>query len=363
MPVSTALLNGICPYFTMFPLEFPQELLKRAKVGDVVLDPFCGRGTTNFAARQAGLESVGVDSSPVAAAITASKLVYAKAEDIVKEAYRILEEEIAADIPEGDFWEWAYHPEVLVSICKLRKSLMTECSTPTRIALRGIILGALHGPIQKTVHSYFSNQCPRTYAPKPRYATNFWSSRDLYPPKVDVLGIIKRKAERYYGIECSAFGEARLGDSRLPGVLSPFKENELYSWVITSPPYYGMKTYIPDQWLRNWFVGGPSIVQYENKDQLAHSSPEIFADELRKVWLNAFSVSKEESNLIIRFGGISDRKVNPLDVIRNSLENTGWIIKTINEAGLASEGKRQADYFLRVKSKPLVELDVWAVKA
>jgi len=40
----------------MFPLDFPLDILrKRALPGDRVLDPFCGRGTTNFAARLVGL--------------------------------------------------------------------------------------------------------------------------------------------------------------------------------------------------------------------------------------------------------------------------------------------------------------------
>ena len=49
--IGDAALNGICPYFTMFPLDFPLGILgRRAKPDDRVLDPFCGRGTTNFAA-------------------------------------------------------------------------------------------------------------------------------------------------------------------------------------------------------------------------------------------------------------------------------------------------------------------------
>jgi len=45
-------LNGIFPYYTMYPLEFPLRVLHRhTQAGDVVLDPFCGRGTTNLAAR------------------------------------------------------------------------------------------------------------------------------------------------------------------------------------------------------------------------------------------------------------------------------------------------------------------------
>src|SRR6266705_1167133 len=68
-------LNGICPYYTMFPLDFPMRVLSRVdRPGGWVLDPFCGRGTTNFAARVLGLPNVGFDSNPVAIAIAAAKL-------------------------------------------------------------------------------------------------------------------------------------------------------------------------------------------------------------------------------------------------------------------------------------------------
>jgi DNA modification methylase len=74
-------LNAICPYFTMFPLEYPLRVLKgHRKVRPIVLDPFCGRGTTLFAARSLGLESWGIDTSPVAVAIAKAKLSNSTAE-------------------------------------------------------------------------------------------------------------------------------------------------------------------------------------------------------------------------------------------------------------------------------------------
>jgi len=76
-PAANAALNAICPYFTLFPLKFPLRILQgRAKQHRAVLDPFCGRGTTNFAARLPGLRSLGVDSSPVAAAIAEARLAW-----------------------------------------------------------------------------------------------------------------------------------------------------------------------------------------------------------------------------------------------------------------------------------------------
>lgn len=356
-------LNGICPYFTMFPLDFPLNILKRrARKGDVVLDPFCGRGTTNFAARLVGLQSLGVDSSPVAAAITASKLVTASVEDIIVEAREILTERGAYHIPESEFWQWAFHSCVLEALCRFREAFLEDCTSTVRIALRGIILGALHGPKQKTFPSYFSNQCPRTYAPKPAYATRFWQERGLLPEPIDILAVIERRAKRYYSVSTDITGTVRLADSREACSLKPDISDTQYNWVITSPPYYGMRTYIPDQWLRNWFVGGPDVVEYANINQIVHSSPEDFAMDLRQVWRNAHSVCAENAKMVIRFGGIPDRRANPLDLIKNSFYDSGWRIATAKKAGTATEGKRQADYFLRKRSTPMLERDIWTIK-
>src|SRR5205809_7489107 len=96
---SQTALNAVCPYFTMFPLEFPRRILNRyAHAGQRVLDPFCGRGTTNFAARLAGLETLGVDSSPVAVAITAAKLATSDVDTVIRAARRVLSTVHAASV-------------------------------------------------------------------------------------------------------------------------------------------------------------------------------------------------------------------------------------------------------------------------
>ena len=358
--LSNTALNGICPYFTMFPLDFPLNILRRrARTDDVVLDPFCGRGTTNFAARLVGLQSLGVDSSPVAAAITASKLVVVSVEDILNEARAILTKHEVRYIPESEFWHWAFHPTVLDALCRFREAFLEDCTSGARIALRGILLGALHGPKQKTFPSYFSNQCPRTYAPKPAYATRFWRERGLVPEPIDVMAVIERRAKRYYNVSSDITGAVRLADSREAESFQPETPEMRFNWVITSPPYYGMRTYIPDQWLRNWFVGGPDVVDYTIRNQVVHSSPENFTADLRRVWRNAINVCTEDAKMVIRFGGISDRRSEPLNLLKRSLSETGWRISTVRRAGTATEGKRQADSFLRTKSVPLVEYDVW----
>jgi hypothetical protein len=354
-----ASLNGICPYYTMYPLTFPIAALARAvREPGWVLDPFCGRGTTNYAARLLGLPTIGQDSSPVAAAIAAAKMADTTEARVVRSAREILDEGDEGDMPSGRFWELAYHPQVLRDLCRLRTALLRDCTSDARIVLRAIILGALHGPTAKGAPFNFSNQAPRSFAPKPNYAVKFWRERRLKPPKVDVLEVIRRRAERYLAaVPPKVNGYIALGDSRrleIPRGVHP-------RWVVTSPPYYGTRTYVPDQWLRGWFLGGPARVEYGQRPQdLSHLSSEVFASGLGAVWRRVAESAHKQATLIIRFGAIGDREVDPRALLRASLSGSGWRLVTIRRAGDASDGKRQAQQFGRVTGRPRLEYDFYA---
>ena len=139
-----ARLNAVCPYFTMFPLDFPLGVLRNAEPGQLVVDPFCGRGTTNYAARTLNLASIGVDSSPVAVALSRAKIANATPPRIVAAARRILRDvPEPSDVPDGEFWRWAFHHDVLRILCRLREGLLANCRSDARKALRAIVLGAL----------------------------------------------------------------------------------------------------------------------------------------------------------------------------------------------------------------------------
>jgi hypothetical protein len=355
-------LNAICPYYTMFPLDFPYSILsKEATCGDEVLDPFCGRGTTNYAARVLGLSSYGVDSSPVAVAISQAKMVFVMPDEIMNAAHELLDQVyVPSHIPDDEFWCWAYEKSVLNLLCRLREGLLQNCTTDSRKALRGIILGALHGPRNKVSRAYFSNQSPRTYAPKPRYAVKFWKTRNLSPEKVNVLNIIETRAKRYFpGPDNKLGSNIQQGDSRDQSVFLDLVPEKKVKWIITSPPYYGMNTYIPDQWIRNWFVGGSSTVEYSTKDQVTHYRPDSFTNDLRKVWMNVADVCVHGAKMIIRFGAINSRKAEHLSIIPNSLRECGWRLIKIAPAGSSSLGRRQSLQFLPNNNLAKNEYDYW----
>jgi DNA methylase len=353
-------LNAICPYFTMFPLAFPLSRLVQAHPGQRVLDPFCGRGTTNFAARLRGLASVGVDSNPVAVSVASAKLVGPPVENIIQLCAQILKSQKSpSDIPTGRFWRLAFAPSTLIEICKLREYFLRGVDCEEAFALRAIVLGALHGPTTKGEPAYLSNQMPRTYATKPSPAVRFWQKWKLRPKPVDTLALVARKAVRYFSDTPPKIGGSIIeGDSRTVD-LSRFRQ---FDWVITSPPYLGMRTYFPDQWLRNWFLGGPSNITYNGPPQIGNEDPARFANDLAEVWRNIATRCRPRAKLIVRFGALPSIQVDARTLLKNSFDNAqcGWRIATIKEAGNAREGKRQSEQFSLRTSSPFAEFDLYA---
>ncbi len=355
-------LNTICPYYTMFPLDFPLRLLKNAQKGDWVLDPFCGRGTTLFAARMRGLNSIGIDSNPIAAAVTAAKVAAADANRVVGLAEKIMEESQVPDtIPQGDFWSCCYHPDTLKSICIFREWFVKRCLKPEEIVLRALLLGVLHGPLRKGKPGYLSNQMPRTYATKPVPAVRYWQRHSLiHQPYVDVLDLIKRRVE-YSLLEMPPASSSYVycDDARRTDEL--VEEDISFQWVITSPPYFGMRSYKSDQWLRNWFLGGVEDVDYERAGQLTHKK-ELFVQDLAEVWQRIAKVCLPGAKLIIRFGSLSSESVDAVDVLKQSLKlaDCGWQIKTRRNAGSASSGYRQSQQFNQPSKKAIPEFDLYA---
>jgi hypothetical protein len=344
-------LNAICPYFTMFPLEYPLGVLKQyVKDLPVVMDPFCGRGTTLFAGRKLGLAARGIDSSPIAVAVARAKLADVNKAKSLELAKRYVEEHANADVPDNAFFRAAFHADVLQKICAIREGLLrVQRDTDTAVILRAAMLGCLHGPLSKSPErlSYFSNQMPRTFSSKPDYSVRYWKEKNLVAPALDVLKVLERKLVRLDHAplsQTSALTDVRKGDSRKAASLPA--GNRDFSVVVTSPPYYGMRTYVEDQWLRNWFLGGPDCVIYGQSTQLEHNGVTTFAESLGKVWKNMARTTAERLDMHIRFGIIPSSRVDAKALMRASLESSGvrWEEVSVRSAKTAASGKRQADH-------------------
>jgi hypothetical protein len=207
------------------------------------------------------------------------------------------------------------------------------------------MLGLLHGPRNKGLPSYQSNQMPRTYAPKPDYAVRFWREHDLAPVRVNMLNLVRRRA--YHLLDDSPpriTGRVLLGDAVT--VVKGLRQR--FDLVITSPPYYGMRTYVADQWLRNWFVGGVPEVPYGTHGQLARQrNQEAFVAALAEVWRVVARKCDPGARLAIRFGALPSSSVTPEKLLTASLHaaKAGWIVTDVRPAGIPTRSRRQAAQF------------------
>ncbi|SCK05833.1 site-specific DNA-methyltransferase [Streptomyces sp. WMMB 322] len=357
-PEDALRLNAICPYYTMFPLDFPLQQLAAHSTATRVLDPFCGRGTTLYAARLAGLPSVGIDINPVAAAIAQAKLIQLTPGAVVRLARQILEGGMRGEIPEGEFWQRCFEQQTLLELVTLREALL-ELSTPASAMLRAVMLGILHGPRNKHLPSYLSNQMPRTYASKPGYAVRFWAKRGMEPVRVPTLEVIERRAKRLLEAAPLAHGgKVYLGDT--VETLSSLRQK--FDLVVTSPPYYAMRTYVADQWLRSWFLGGPPEVPYGTHGQIARQpTQEAFIQALAEVWAATARRCRQGARLAIRFGALPSSRTDPEQMLLASVKESkaGWVVKEVRPAGTPIKRKRQAEQFGKAGSA-IDEIDLVA---
>lgn len=76
-------LASIHPYPARFIPDIPRELISGlgCDKGAVILDPFCGSGTTLLEAQRAGFESVGIDLNPI---VTCSEIIEEVNDDALK---------------------------------------------------------------------------------------------------------------------------------------------------------------------------------------------------------------------------------------------------------------------------------------
>lgn len=71
---STYLTHGIHPYPAKYIPILPREIIiENSKERNIILDPFCGSGTTLLEAAISGRKSIGIDSNPIATLITKAK--------------------------------------------------------------------------------------------------------------------------------------------------------------------------------------------------------------------------------------------------------------------------------------------------
>jgi len=302
----------------MFPESFVETWIDRlTKPGDLVLDPFCGRGTTPFQALLMGRKAVASDINPVAYCVTKAK-TNAPSERALMRRITFLENRYSPESWEQqrlklpEFFQCAYSPATLRQILYLRASLAwAELKTDCMIA--ALVLGSLHGETLKS-GSYFSNQMPHTISTKPQYSIRFWKERNLRPPERDAFELLRQRAAYRYESPCpQADATVFMSDFReLPKFL--IRQSYRPRCIITSPPYFDVTNVEEDQWLRLWFLGGPpGLKKGTRSGDYRHATRTAFWDFISDMWRSLSRVAGEKTDVVIRLGG---KSLDPSEIVQ-----------------------------------------------
>ena len=360
--------HPMCSYLASFPASLTHALIARyTRPGDVVLDPFSGRGTTPLQACAEGRIGVGNDLNPFAHLLTAAKVEPAtRAQAVTRLAQlrlgwnadsagwlalgtRISADPRAADalVPAAGFGgspadgvepvpvevALAFHPRTLGQLLFVRASLRLDDRTDRFLA--AAITGILHGKSA----SYLSELMPNTFSMAPRYVRDFAARTDFSSPDRDVFDGLSKKLDRLFRqapppIEGIALlGDARDFAPRARAALRARGRADRARLVVTSPPYLRVVKYGYYNWLRTWFLGFDARAIDAALDDAHHREP--YLAFLRDVLAGMRPVLADDAVVVLVIGDVETDRGRK---IRGGMD----LAARVWESAAAPEGYRLA---------------------
>ena len=339
--------HPMCSYLASFPAALAHAFIGRySRRGDVVLDPFSGRGTTPLQACAEGRIGLGSDLNPFAHLLTAAKVEpAAPAEARTRLAglrlawatdstgWLSLADAVLADpgpagarVPTagsgggaGDAAEGepipaevavAFHRRTLAQLLLVRTSLRLD--RPTDRFLAAALTGILHGKSA----SYLSTIMPNTFSMAPRYVRDFAARTDFHSPERDVFDGLELKLGRLYRqAPPQTRGVALLGDARdiATRAREALRQRGLPDrarLVVTSPPYLRVVKYGYYNWLRTWLLGFDAAAIDATLDDAHHREP--YLAFLRDVLAGLRPVLTDDAIVVLVVGDVEFDRGRPL---------------------------------------------------
>ena len=329
--------HPMCSYLASFPAALTHAFIARySRPGDVVLDPFSGRGTTPLQACAEGRIGVGNDLNPFAHLLTAAKVEPAtRAQATTRLAqlrlgwnassagWLALAEAVAAApgspaarVPVAGSGQlpadgservpaevaMAFHPRTLGQLLFVRTALRLDDRTDRFLA--AALTGILHGKSA----SYLSELMPNTFSMAPRYVRDFAARTEFASPERDVFDGLAKKLDRLFrqpppSIEGIALlGDARDLAPRVRASLHARSRPERARLVVTSPPYLRVVKYGYYNWLRTWLLGFDSQAIDAALDDAHHREP--YLQFLRDVLAGLRPVLADDAVVVLVIGDV-----------------------------------------------------------
>lgn len=257
-------LHATCTYLGSLPPALAHDLVARwSRPGDVVLDPFAGRGSVPLQACLERRVGVGIDRNPLAAVLTGAAIDPPTTREVTdrlahlridwtrdRPTWTAEAASMAAALPASFF-----HPVTLAQLLFVREAL--DRSDVADRALLAALAGILHG----SRPSALTDAMPNTFSMAPAYATRWLATRGTPPPERDLFQLLAQRLTRLrreglpptrgIAIEADARHAGRLASEALRGAGLP----DRVRLVVTSPPYLGLVRYGAANWLRLWLLG------------------------------------------------------------------------------------------------------------
>lgn len=249
-------LHALCSYMAMFPPSMPHTFIRwLTEPGDVVYDPFAGRGTTPLAACLLGRVGLGSDASPLAWVLSAAKVdpptagrLHARLDDLREEV-----SDAPRTSPAPDHIRMLFNPRTLRQLKFLRHGL--DLARSTDRFLMAALLGILHaGADGDGTPRGLSVSMPNTFSMAPRYVERYIREHALVAPAVDVFDALNRRVDALREVpdEFTRGHAWRRDATHAPTAGLRQQKAKL---VFTSPPYLQAILYGKFNWIRLWMLG------------------------------------------------------------------------------------------------------------
>ena len=247
-------------YRACFKPQLPRFFIERlTRLGDVVYDPFMGRGTTPLEAALVGRVPAGCDVNPLSRMLVEPRLE-PPALDTVHRRLSDVDWTDGQEFPEELLT--FYHPETLREICALKAYLLKKLNTGPLDAIDGwirmVAVNRLtgHSPGFFSVYTLPPNQAVSVAAQQKINA-----ERNQTPLRRSVPKLVVAKSRSLLS-DCDEALRRKLktvSERRLlltaAAASTPKIESASISLVVTSPPFLDVVDYAGDNWLRCWFCG------------------------------------------------------------------------------------------------------------
>ena len=292
-----------------FKPELPRFFIERlTKPGDLVFDPFMGRGTTVIEAALLRRSAGGSDANPLCAMLTRPRLKPPTVEQI---AERLKEIPLNNCVELPSKLLTFYHPETLKEISSLKKYFADRASDQSKDYvdewIEMVALNRLTGysPGFFSVYTLPPNQSV-TVAAQQRIN----AKRAQTPPRRHVAPIILKKSSALLS-GCCHSTRATLQKSANPQCVTTGSASALavppnsVDLVVSSPPFLDVVDYKTDNWLRCWFADiDPDSVQLTTPRRSGE-----WQAEMKKVFAELYRVLLPGGHLAFEVGEVRGGKL------------------------------------------------------